>query len=131
MSQRVEPTAWVGWVLFGATMMLIIGIMHVIAGLVGLFNSDFYVGTSAGVIVFDITTWGWIHIVTGILLVATSIGIVTRTTWARISGVLLTSIAIVVNIAFLPTYPLWSLIGITLGCFVVYALAMHGNEIEE
>ena len=131
MAQKIEPTAWVGWVFFGAAMMLIVGMMHIIAGLVGIFNSDFYVATSTGVIAFDFTTWGWIHLVAGVLLLATGIGVLAGASWARLSGVILTSIAVVINVAFLPTTPIWSLVGIVLGCFVVYALAMHGNEIEE
>ncbi len=131
MAQRNEPTAWVGWVFFGAAMMLVIGLMHIIAGLVGLFNIDFYVATSNALIAFDFTTWGWIHLAAGVLLLATGIGVLAGAAWARVSGVILTSIAVLVNVSFLSVTPLWSLVGIVLGCFVVFALAMHGQEIEE
>ncbi len=130
MPQRNEPTTWVGWVFFGAAMMLIIGMMHVIAGLVGVYNSDFYVATSNALIAFDFTTWGWIHLVAGVLLLATGIGVLSGAAWARVSGVILTSIAVLINVSFLSVTPVWSLVGIVLGCLVVYALAMHGREIE-
>ena len=86
MAQRNEPTAWVGWVFFGAVMMLVIGLMHIIAGLVGLFNNDFYVATSNALIAFNFTTWGWIHLVAGLLLIATSLGVLAGATWARVLG---------------------------------------------
>lgn len=131
MAQRNEPTAWVGWVFFGAAMMLIIGMMHVIAGLVGVYNNDFYVATSNAVIAFDFTTWGWIHLVAGVLLLATGVGVLAGAAWARVSGVILTSVAVLINVSFLSVTPIWSLVGVVLGCLVVYALAMHGQEIEE
>lgn len=129
--QKIEPSTWVGWVFFGATMALIIGIMHVIIGLVAIFDSDFYLATSMGVVAFNITTWGWIHLAAGILLLATGAGILAGAMWARVVGVFLGSLAVIANIAFLPTFPLWSIIGVILSFFVVYALAMHGNEVNE
>lgn len=131
MAQISKPTAWVGWVFFGATMMLIIGAMHIIAGLVGVFNDEYYLATSEAIIAFDFTTWGWIHLVTGLVLIATGVGALAGATWARVCGALFTSLAILVNISFLSVTPVWSIIAITLGGFVVYALAMHGGEVAE
>jgi len=126
----VTPSGWVGWVFFASVMMLIYGGMQIISGLVGIFRDDFYAVSSTGVVVFDVTTWGWINLVLGIVYLLTGFGLLAGATWARIVGVFFTVLAILANVAFLPVYPLWSLISIVVGGFVVYALSMHGGELS-
>ena len=126
-----EPTAWVGIVLFGGIMLLMMGGFQVIEGFVALFKDDYYLVTRNGMIVsVDYTTWGWTHLLIGLVAVATGIGVLLGQMWARVLGIIIAVISALVNIAFLPAYPIWSTIIIAIDVLVIYALAVHGREVK-
>jgi hypothetical protein len=128
-SESTEVTGWVGWIIFASVMMFMIGSFQAIAGLVALFDDEYYLVRSSGLVVnVDYTAWGWVHLLFGILLIATGLGAIAGQTWARVVGVILAGLSAVVNFAFLAAYPVWSAIVITLDVFVIYALVVHGRE---
>lgn len=131
MAQKVTVSGWVGWIFFASAMLLILGGIQVIAGLVGIFNPDFYVSTAAGLIAFNYTTWGWVHLILGVVALAVGVGILTGNTLARALAVFVTALSMLGNIAFLSAYPLWSILALVVGGFVIYALTMHGDELRE
>ena len=129
---RREPTAWVGWIVFAAIMMVLLGMFHVVQGLVALFNSDYFlVGTSGLVVSMNFTAWGWTHLIGGIVVAAAGACLLTGQMWARVVGVAVAVVSAIINIAFLAAYPVWSLIMIALDVFVILALTVHGSEIKE
>ena len=129
---RREPTAWVGWIVFAAIMMVLLGMFHVVQGLVALFNSDYFVvGPSGLVVSMDYTAWGWTHVIGGIVVAVAGVCLFTGQMWARVVGVVVAVASAIVNIAFLAAYPVWSLIMIALDVFVILALTVHGSEIKE
>lgn len=119
---------WVGWVYFGGAMMILLGTFNIIEGLVALFNDQYYVATSQGLLVFDITGWGWVHLIIGGLAVIVGVGLFTGATWARISGVVLCALNAIAQLAFLSAYPVWAVIVIALDVLVIWALIVHGDE---
>lgn len=125
-----RTTGWVGWAYFAAILLLIAGGMQVINGFVAIFDQGFYVATAQGIIAFNYATWGWIHLILGIVAIATGAGILAGSTWARIVGVIITALVMLDNVAFITAYPLWSIISLIIGGFVIYALTMHGDELE-
>lgn len=126
-----EQTAWVGWVVFAAIMMLIVGSYQVIVALVALFNSDYFLVSDRGMVVtLDFTGWGWAHLIMGCVVFAAGLGILAGQTWARVVGIVIAAVSAVANMAFLPAYPLWSLLIITLDVLIIFALSMHGREIK-
>jgi hypothetical protein len=130
MTQQ-EVSGWaVGWTWFAAVMMWLIGGFHAIAGLVALINDEFYVVTRDYVFQFDVTSWGWIHLILGVIVFFGGIGLLSGQVWARTVGVILAVVSILVNFSWLPWYPFWSTIMITLGVFVIWALTVHGRDIE-
>jgi hypothetical protein len=71
-----EPTGWVGWVAFASSMMILLGIFQAIEGLVGIFDDGYYrVGPSGLVVDIDYTAWGWAHLLLGLLIVASGVGV--------------------------------------------------------
>jgi hypothetical protein len=129
MTQR-EVSGWaIGWTSFAAIMMIMVGFFHAFAGLVGLLEDEFYVTTSEYVLQFDATTWGWIHLLFGILVALAGFALFSGAVWARTVGVILAAVSIAANFAWLPWYPLWSIIMITVGVFVIWALTVHGRDI--
>ena len=101
---RNEVTGWVGWVYFASMMMLILGGLQALAGLVALFRKTFYV-TPHGLVVWNYTTWGWINLILGILIVATGMALTSGRTWARVIASLVVVLNAIGNLAFLPAYP--------------------------
>lgn len=126
-----EPTGWVGLVAFAAFLMIMAGCFHAIAGFVALFKEEYYVVPGADLVVgVDYTTWGWIHVLLGILVVAGGAGLLNGRTWARTLAVVLALVSAVVNFAFFAAYPWWSALIILLDVLVIYALVAHGRELQ-
>ncbi len=133
--QSVEPTemtGWVGWVAFAGFMMAILGTFHAIAGLVALFQDDYYqVGASQLVVNVDYTGWGWVHLIGGVIIVAAGVGLFSGRMWARIVAVALAMASAVVNVAFLAAFPLWAAIMIAFDVLVIWAVTVHGSELKK
>ncbi|MEU7907640.1 hypothetical protein [Actinoplanes sp. NPDC049118] len=125
-------TGWVGWVLFAGIIMLTGGFFNVMGGIVALIRDDFYlVGSSGLVLSIDYTAWGWLLLLSGVLLLFAGYGVMVGQTWARVTGVILAVINAVMHMVFMPAYPLWSIIVITLDVFIIFALAVHGRETRQ
>ena len=120
-----------GFILFAATMMVLVGIFHVIDGLVALLDDKFYVVTRAYTFQFDVTTWGWIHLVLGVVIGFAGWGLLSGRTWARAVAIVLAVLSVIANFLFIPYYPFWSIIAITIGVFVIWAVAAHGGELRD
>lgn len=128
---RHEPTAWVGWIIFAAIVMIMVGTFQAIAGLGALFNSGYYLVPKNGLLVqVDYTAWGWAHIVVGLLAIAAAFGLLSGRMWARVVAIAIAMVSALVNLAFMAAYPLWSLTLITLDVIVIYAVAVHGKELK-
>ena len=130
MDQR-EPSGWaIGWITFAAFMMLIIGSFHVIAGLVALIDDNFYVVGKEYIFQFDTTTWGWVHLLVGIVVFLAGIGLFSGAIWARTVGVILALISAIAAFAWLPYYPIWGIVILTLAVAVIWALTAHGRDLQ-
>jgi hypothetical protein len=132
MSYETESnySSWaVGWAGFAGVMLVMIGVFDVIQGLVALFNDEFYVVGQEWVFEFDITAWGWIQLILGVILIASGIGIFSGNVAARTVGVIIAGLAAIVNFAWLPYYPVWSIIVIAICVAVIWALTAHGRDI--
>lgn len=125
-----EPTGWAGWVLFGAMMMILLGSFQAIAGLVALFDEGYYITGPNGLVVnVDYTTWGWVHLVIGVVALAAGFGLFTGAMWARVLGITVAVISAIVNFAFMAAFPVWAITMITIDVLVIYAIAAHGREV--
>lgn len=109
--------------------LIIGGVCHGFQGLVAIFNDEFYVTTQNWILKFDVTTWGWIHLVVGVVAVLAGIGLFSGQVWARTVAVLVAALSIILNFAWLPYYPIWSLVIIAFDLFVIWAVTAHGRDI--
>ncbi|HEY6749153.1 MAG TPA: hypothetical protein VI357_25970 [Mycobacteriales bacterium] len=115
--------------MFASVMLILVGTFQAIAGLVALFNDDYYLVRPSGLVVsLDYTAWGWVHLVLGIVIAAAGMGLAVGQMWARVVGILVAMVSAIVNIAFLAAYPVWSTIMITIDLLVIWALTVHGAE---
>ena len=61
------------------------------------------------------TAWGWVHLILGILIVATGFGLFGRRAWAGVTGILLAMLSAIAKFMFIPYYPIWALLVIAPG----------------
>jgi hypothetical protein len=119
----------VGFILFAAIMMIMNGVFQALAGLIAIFENEFYVATRNYLFKFDVTTWGWIHLIVGIIVALAGWGLLSGRTWARVVGITLAVLSAIANFLFIPYYPFWSLLIVALDVFVIWAIATHGREV--
>ena len=127
-TNNTSASGWVGWVYFAACLLLLAGAFQLFAGFTALLNNTFYAIKDTTLIVFDITTWGWIHLALGIFLLCTGVALFNGSNWARVVAVLLVSLNFIVQFAFIGAYSIWSVIITMLDLIVIYALTVHGDE---
>jgi uncharacterized membrane protein len=118
---------WTPWIRFAGILMMVVGVFAVIQGLVAILSPDFYVvhGDGRVVAVASYGTWGWVHLVLGVLVVAAGAGVLAGQLWARVVGIALAAISAVVNLAFIASYPMWAVVVIALDIAVIFALATN------
>jgi hypothetical protein len=127
-----QTSGWaVGFIMFAAIMMIMSGVFQALQGLVAIFENEFYVATRNYTFQFDATTWGWIHLVIGLLVAFAGYGLLSGRTWARAAAIALAVLSAISNFLFIPYYPFWSLLIITLDIFVIWAIAAHGGDLRE
>jgi hypothetical protein len=102
----------------------------VLQGLIAIFENEFYVATRNYTFQFDATTWGWIHLVVGLLVAFAGWRLLSGRTWARIVAITLAVLSAIANFLWLPHFPFWALLLITLDIFVIWAIAAHGREVK-
>jgi len=122
------PTGWVGWVYFAAFMLIAIGFFQTILGFTALLNDEFLVSVNGHLLLFDYTTWGWIHLIIGILSMVVGTSLFSGSRWARVVAVVLVLFNFLAQFAFVSVYPVWSIIIMVVDILVVYALTVHGGE---
>jgi hypothetical protein len=129
---RREASRWgVGFTVFAAVMMIMVGVWQALAGLIAIFENEFYLATRNYLFQFDATTWGWIHLVLGLVVAFAGWGLLSGQTWARVVGITLAALSATANFLFIPYYPFWSMLIIAVDIFVIWALAGHGGELKE
>jgi len=126
----MRETGWLGWIWFAGIMMIVMGSFNAIEGLVALFRGEYYVVTEAQVLVFDLTAWGWITLLIGILVALAGAALLSGSAWARVVAVVLAVVNAVAQLAFVSVHPLWSTIVIALCVTVIWAVVVHGADAE-
>ncbi|MFF5444445.1 hypothetical protein [Streptomyces sp. NPDC012888] len=124
-----NPSPWAaGGTMFAAVLMIITGIFQIFEGIAALAEDDVVFRVRGYTFQFDLTTWGWIHLILGILVLVVGIAILKGTTWGRALGIALTGLMIIFHFLWLPYQPFWSLIAIAIGVFIIWALCTDRSE---
>ena len=125
-----QPSGWaVGWTLFASIMMIMMGAWWIITGIIAIAEDSFFVITQEWVFEFDVTAWGWTHLILGIVILAAAFGLYTAQVWARTVGVILGVISALIAFAWMPYYPIWGIIFVAVSIAVIWALTAHGRDI--
>lgn len=120
-------TGWAaGGVAFAAALMAMIGSFQVLAGLVAIIDDDFHVLARGYTFELDVTTWGWIHLILGLVVAAAGFALFAQAAWAGAVAIVAAFLTAVANFLFLPYYPVWSLVVIALCVWVIWAVTRPG-----
>jgi hypothetical protein len=115
-----------GGVIFAGVIMIVLGIFQAIAGIAAIADDQFYVVTRNYAFDLDVTAWGWIHLLLGIVVALSGFALLAGRAWAAVVAIVLAVISAVANFFFIPYYPFWSLLVIGLDIWVIWALTRPG-----
>jgi len=121
-------SGWVGWVYFAAFMLIAIGFFQTILGFTALLNDEWLVSVGGTLLLLDYTTWGWIHLIIGVVAMVAGTGLFNGSTWARVIATILVLVSFLSQFAFLSVYPIWSIVIMVVNVLVLYAITVHGRE---
>ncbi|MFB7506009.1 DUF7144 family membrane protein [Streptomyces broussonetiae] len=119
-------TSWsTGGAVFAGVMLLLNGILAVFQGISAIAADDVYARIDSYVYKVNLTGWGWILLILGVIAAFAGWGILSGASWARVVGIVLASLSLVAQFLFLPYAPVWSVIMMAIDVFVIWALAVH------
>ncbi|HEY2948738.1 MAG TPA: hypothetical protein VGJ53_10140 [Micromonosporaceae bacterium] len=123
--------AWaVGGMVLAATLLIMVGIWQIFEGIGAIAKDDVFVRGVSYTYKFNLTTWGWIHLILGALMVIAGFGLFTASMWARVLGIAFAVLSAIAQFAFVPYYPLWSLTIVAVDVFIIWSLAVVRRPID-
>jgi hypothetical protein len=126
MTQRTS--VWSGWISFATVMLTMIGAFNIVEGLAALMTGTVSFIDEGLLVVVNLTVWGVLALVSGALLIAVGLGLISRSEVARVAAVVLIALHALVQLVALAAFPVWSLLMIALDVVVLFALTVHWSE---
>lgn len=126
MSQSPSPTqsSWAeGIGIFAGAALLTVGIFQFLEGIAAAAKDDVFVRTPNYVFEFDLTTWGWVHIIVGIVVAVVGGCILAGQGWAMVAGIIVAVVSALMNFVWMPYYPFWAILIIAFDIAVIWALS--------
>ncbi|HEV2726672.1 MAG TPA: hypothetical protein VGV34_00165 [Solirubrobacterales bacterium] len=126
--RRVEARQPTGWTVFAGALMLIVGSLDALWGLAAILNDDVILVGGEGVLVADVTLWGWVHLILGSIVAVAGLGLFAAAEWARFTAIFFVAINAVTQIVWFPAAPLWAFLIILLDVAIIYQLTARWEE---
>ena len=111
--------------IFAGILLLMTAFFNILQGLSAISNDDLFRAGNEYLYQFNMTVWGSVHIIMGVVSVPIAFGILKGTHWGRLAGIVVASLSILTNFAFLPHYPLWAMTIIAFDLLVIWALSVQ------
>jgi hypothetical protein len=129
-ASMARSSTWTGWISFAGWLMVIVGMIDFFEGLIAIIRGSYYAVTPNQIVVFDLTGWGWITLLWGIVLTLVGFGLLSGQSWARWVAIVATSISFILQLGFVGSsaYPLWALTAQALTLVILYALIVRWND---
>lgn len=118
-----------GFAFFAGIMMIMVGVFQALQGLAAILQGSFYVPAPNYVYEIDVTAWGWIHLIMGVVVAVAGFYVLSGRPWARIIGIAIAALSALANFFAIPYYPFWSLLIIALDVVVIWALAVYRGDV--
>lgn len=123
------PRPGEGWLMFSAIVLVTAGIMRIIDAF-WAFDKDDELEGRLQTLLFDddLTAYGWLWLIVGILLILAGFGLFSGSELARWFGILMAVVGAVSSMLWIYQFPIWSLVGVTISLLVIYGLAAYGGR---
>ena len=122
-----------GWKLFAGIMLMIVGVLNVFDGLVAITQANYIRRNTGGVLPLtnNVKNWGWVELIVGVIVVLAAFGVLSGATWARIVGIIVASLNLMFQFAYIGHNEFWGFTMIVIDILVIYGLAAHGGRESE
>ena len=117
-----------GWAAFAATMVLVVGVFNVIYGLAAIIDEDYFVAD--GLLFGNLSLWGWIHLIIGVLQVITATLIYAGNDFGAVLGIMFAGFNAIAALLAIGAYPVWSVIILVVDGLIIYALTVYGDALK-
>jgi len=122
-----------GWLTFSGVVLVVAGLMRILDALWAFrYNGDVVDNLHDALFGHSLTTYGWIWLVVGVILMVSGYLILSPATLAgqisRWIGIVAAAVAGVTAVTWMPYYPVWSLTYIALSVMVIYGISAHFGE---
>ncbi len=115
---------WQGWAAMAGILMIVVGAFKAFSGFIGLFNDEWIVRGFNAYFFIDISALAWWYILIGLILVLAGLAAMQMKAWGRWVGVIAVGIAMISEFMWLPIYPIWSILLITMYFFMIIGLVI-------
>ena len=115
---------WQGWAAMAGILMVVVGAFKAFTGVIGLFNDEWIVRGFNAYYFIDLTALAWWYILIGLILVLAGLAAMQMKAWGRWVGVIAVGLAMISEFMWLPVYPIWSILLITMYFFMIIGLVI-------
>lgn len=112
-----------GTTAFAGIMLVTVGFFQILEGIAALADDTVFVSGVDYTYELDVTTWGWVHLIVGILGLVVGAGLMAAQSWALVTGIMVAALGTLTNFAFMPYYPFWSVAVLAFNILVIWALS--------
>jgi hypothetical protein len=109
--------------MFAGVLLMVTAAFAILQGASAIANDDIYAAGSDYLYQLNVTAWGWVYLVIGVLCFIAAIGILRGKSWGQISGIIVAGLSAIANFAFIPHYPAWAITIIALNVLIIHALS--------
>jgi hypothetical protein len=131
MARSNSASSWTGWIYFAGFLLILRGALEGIFGLVALLKDTYYVVAEESLVVFDYSTWGWLHLLAGLLVLWAGTALINGSSAARVVAIVLMGLTLIGNLLFISAYPFWGVFAVVVDLIILYALIVHGDEVPQ
>lgn len=111
-----------GFTFFGGLLLIIVGAFQALEALSAIVHDQYVVVAPRYIYTFDLTAWGWVHLLVGLGLVAVGIFLLRGQRWAMMAGIVIAALSAVINFTWLPYAPFWAILVIAVDLLIIWAL---------
>ena len=120
--QNGPSGAALGFTALAAILMMLSGGANILEGIAAVVRGSFFTTLPHYAYDVSVSGWGWTHLIFGIVVFLAGACLFLDMLWARAAGVILASVSLLLNLVYIPYFPVWSIIVIAIDAFVIWAL---------